>query len=89
MLNINVPIEMISKCSPLGEMVPIKFRMEDDSHQMLTIKVNEIIYKKESQYAGVKTFEYGCRTTLEEKEQLIEVRYHVSTHKWTIKKVVC
>ena len=89
MLNINVPIEMIASCNTLGEMQPIKFRVEDDAHQMLTLKVDEVVYKKESIYAGIKTFEYGCKIRMEDKEQLIEVRYHVINHKWTIKKIVC
>lgn len=89
MLSINVPIEMIARCSTVGEMQPIKFRVEDETHQMITLKVEEVVYKKESIFAGIKTFEYGCKTKIEDKEQIIEVRYHVATHKWTIKKIVC
>jgi len=86
---VNVPVEMISKCSTLGEMIPIKFRMENTCHEIITAKVNEIVYKKESNFAGVKTFEYGCKINLEGKEQLLELSYQVASHKWVIKKVVC
>lgn len=85
---VNIPVEMISRCSTLGEMIPIKFRMENTSHEMITAKVEEIVYKKESNFAGVRTFEYGCKINLQGKEQLIEVRYHVMSHKWEIKRVV-
>lgn len=85
---VNIPVEMISRCSTLGEMIPIKFRMENTSHEMITAKVDEVVYKKESNFAGVRTFEYGCKIHLEGKEQLIEVRYHVMSYKWEIKKVV-
>ena len=86
---VNVPVEMISKCSTLGEMIPIKFRMESTSHEIITAKVDEIVYKKESNFAGVKTFEYGCKINLEGKEQLLELSYQVASHKWVIKKIVC
>lgn len=89
MVSLNVPIDMIAMCNSLGEMIPIKFRIEDESHHMLTIRVDEVIYQKESQYAGSKTLEYGCRALLEDRQQLIEVRYHIATHRWTIKKVIC
>ena len=59
-----------------------------ESYETTNHKVT-VVYKKESVFAGIKTFEYGCKTKLENKEQLIEVRYHVVSHKWTIKKIVC
>lgn len=85
---LNVPVEMISKCSTLGEMIPIKFRIENKNHEMMTALVQEVVYQKESHFAGIKTFEYGCKVNLEGREQLLEISYQVTHHKWVIKKVV-
>lgn len=86
---VNVPVEMISRCSTLGEIIPIKFRMENASHEIITAKVEEVVYKKESNFAGIRTFEYGCKINLEGREQLLELSYQVTSHKWVVKKVVC
>ena len=89
MANINKPIEMISCCNTLGEIVPIKFRLEGDAHQMLVVPIQELVYKSESRKAGIQTFEYGCKINIEDREQLVEVSYQVQNHRWVIKKVIC
>ena len=86
---VNVPVEMISRCSTLGEIIPIKFRMENASHEIIIAKIEEVVYKKESNFAGIRTFEYGCKIKLEGREQLLELSYQVTNHKWVVKKIVC
>lgn len=88
MANLNKPIEMISCCNTLGEIVPIKFRLENEDHQMMVASIYEVIYKQESHIAGMQTFEYGCKIKIEGKEQLVEVSYQVHSHRWLIKKVI-
>lgn len=88
MIAVNVPLEMISRCNTLGEIVPIKFKIENAAHEMLVAKVEEVIYQKESNFAGMRSFEYGCKIHLEGREQLLEISYQVAHHKWMIKKVV-
>ncbi|MBE6023190.1 MAG: hypothetical protein E7231_08155 [Cellulosilyticum sp.] len=88
MSSLNKPIEMISCCNPLGEMMPIKFRMEGDTHQMMVASIQEVLYKKESHIAGMQTFEYGCKISIEDRVQLVEVSYQVNSHRWLIKKII-
>lgn len=85
----NKPIEMISCCNTLGEIVPIKFRMEGDDHQMMVVPISEVVYTKESHFAGMQTFEYGCKIKIDSREQLVEISYQVMSHRWLIKKIVC
>lgn len=88
MENLNRPIEMIACCSVLGEMTPIKFRMENEAHQLVVASISEILYTKESHIAGMETMEYGCKIKVEEKEALVEVSYHIHTHKWLMKRAI-
>lgn len=88
MANINKPIEMISCCNTLGEIVPIKFRLEGAEHEMIVAPIKELVYKSESHKAGVQTFEYGCKINIEDREQLVEVSYQVQNHKWILKKII-
>ncbi|MDF2612431.1 MAG: hypothetical protein K0S71_217 [Clostridia bacterium] len=84
----NVPIEAISKFNALGDIVPLKIRLEDDNHQLITASINEIVYAVENNFAGVKTFDYCCKAVIGGREQLLELRYHVANHKWIIRRVL-
>lgn len=82
----NIPIEVISQFNVMGDIIPLKFRMESIDHVWMIARINEILYVTENQFAGIKTLDYGCKVVLEEREQCIELRYHVDQHKWTIRK---
>ncbi|MDA3733958.1 hypothetical protein PBV87_21010 [Niameybacter massiliensis] len=86
---INLPIEIISKFNALGEIVPLKLRLEDENHHLQTAKVVNIIYTNENQFAGTKTLDYGCKVQFEASEKMLELRYHIVSHKWTIRRVIC
>nr|WP_307993013.1 hypothetical protein [uncultured Niameybacter sp.] len=86
---LNLPIEMISKFNALGEIVPLKLRLEDENHEMKIAKVQRILYANENQFAGTKTLDYGCEVKFEEGGKFLELRYHVANHKWTIRRVLC
>lgn len=83
---INKPIEVISQFDTVGGIIPLRMRIEDVDYQLITAKIKEILYANENQYAGVKTLDYGCRVTIGEREQLLELRYHVEAHRWTIRR---
>ncbi len=83
----NIPVEIISKCNTLGEIVPLRIRLEADQYKRITANITDILYTTENNYAGIKTFEYGCKVMIDEREQLLELRYYVASHKWSIRKV--
>jgi hypothetical protein len=83
-----MPIETISKFNTVGNIVPLRLRLEDEEHRLITVNITDIIYSTENNFAGVKTFDYGCKVIINEREQLLEIRYHVAAHKWTIRKVL-
>lgn len=89
MVSMSTPIEMISCCNTLGEIVPIKFRMESSEHEIMVVPICEVIYRKESHFAGMQTFEYGCKIQIEGRQQLVEISYQVLNHRWLIKKIIC
>ncbi|MHC1747224.1 MAG: hypothetical protein AB9856_02400 [Cellulosilyticaceae bacterium] len=84
----NKPIETICKCNTLGEIIPLRIRLENDEHALVTGNITEIIYVNENNFAGIKTLEYGCKVVMDQVEHLLEIRYCVSVHKWTIRKVL-
>lgn len=84
----NVPIDMISFCNTMGDMKPMRLRIENESHERVTADIIEILYKKESKPAGVLILTYGCRIQLYGQEHLVELHYNVASHKWTLYRIV-
>ncbi|WP_070000960.1 hypothetical protein [Cellulosilyticum sp. I15G10I2] len=84
----NIPIETISKCNAVGDIVPLRIRLEDETHRLVTADIVQVIYAAEKNFAGLKTFDYGCKVVIDQREQLLELRYYVVSHKWIIRKVL-
>lgn len=84
----NVTIDVICLIDKTGKIEPLKIRIESDDSCIITTKVNEVVYTKENNYAGFTTFDFGCKVTIDDINQLLELRYNVNEHKWKINKVV-
>ena len=84
----NVPIDMIFYCSTLGEIKPMRIRLENESHERITADVTEIVYRKEIKPSGLTILAYGCKMILNGEERLVELHYHSDTHKWTLYRLI-
>ena len=84
----NVQIEMLSVCAPDGSITPLRFRMEDEAHRLETVCITQVVCVKPIQYAGIDAIQYLCRVCENARERLLELRYTVKTHRWTMFWVV-
>lgn len=84
----NVPVDMISFINTLGEMKPMRIRIENEAHERVTADITEICYRKESRPSGITILTYGCKLMLYGQERMIELHYHTDTHKWTLFRFV-
>lgn len=82
------PVDVISFCGVDGEIRPIRFRIEDTSHRLLRVDVQQIISKKKVQYVGIDSYIFLCRAVVEETPWLFELKYTVQTHRWTLARRV-
>ncbi len=82
------PVDVISMCSAGGEIRPLRFRMEDEDHQLLRIDIEEIISMKPIQYVGVEAQIFLCRATVRGKNTLFELRYTIRSHSWCLLRKV-
>ncbi len=80
----NLPVEVISHCSPDGELRPLRFRMEDEEHQLLRIDIDEIISMKPIQYVGIEAQIFLCKAVVKGKQWLFELKYTIRTHSWCL-----
>lgn len=83
-----IPVDVISLCSADGQMRPLRFRMEDEHHQLLRVDIDEVISSKDIQYAGIEAKIFLCRALVAEKKWLFELRYTIRSHNWCLLRKV-
>ena len=80
----NLPVEVISLCSADGEIRPLRFRMEDDAHQLLRVDIDEVISVKPIQYVGIEAQIFLCKAVVKGKQWMFELKYTIRTHSWCL-----
>lgn len=88
MNKLNLPVQVISMCNTDGAIRPIRFRFEDEEHQLITADITEVRTVNEIHYAGVDVISCICKTAKDGKEKLVDLRYHIKTHKWVLFEVI-
>lgn len=78
----NQPVDVISVCSANGDIRPLRFRMENEAHQLLRIDIDEVISMKPIQYVGIEAQIFLCKAIVAGKEWLFELKYTIRTHNW-------
>jgi len=78
----NCPVDVIAMCSAGGEIRPLRFRMEDETHQFLRVDIDEVINCRQIQYVGIEAQIFLCRATVNGKKTLFELRYTIRSHSW-------
>ncbi len=82
------PIDVISMCSANGDIRPLRFRMEDEDHQLLRVDIDEVISCKPIQYVGIEAKIFLCRAAVRGKNTLFELRYTIRSHSWCLLRKV-
>lgn len=77
-------VDMIAICGADGSLQPLRFRFEDRDRGLHRVQVLEVLACREIRYVNVEAYEYTCRTRTEEREELMQVRYAVRAHRWSL-----
>ena len=85
----NQPVDVISVCSANGDIKPLRLRMEDEEHQLLRVDIHEIISMKPIQFVGIEAQVFLCKSIVQGKEWLFELKYTIRTHSWCLLRKVC
>ena len=78
------PVDVISMCSANGDIRPLRFRMEDEDHQLLRVDIDEVVSTKFIQHVGVEAQIFLCRAVVKGKSTLFELRYTIRSHNWCL-----
>ena len=84
----NRPVDVIAMCSAAGDIRPIRFRMEDDAHQLLRVDIDEVISVKEIQFVGIDAHVFLCRAMVRGVESVFELKYTIRSHSWCLLRKV-
>ena len=82
------PVDVISVCSANGDIRPLRFRMEDEHHQLLRVDIDEVISSRQIQYVGIEAQVFLCRATVGERLWLFELKYTIRSHNWCLLRKV-
>lgn len=80
----NCPVDVISVCSANGDIRPLRIRMEDETHQLLRVDIDEVVSAKPIQYVGIEAHIFLCRATVLGKQWLFELKYTIRSHSWSL-----
>lgn len=77
------PVDVISLCSKTGEIKPLRLRVEEHEEN-IRIDIRDVVSVKEITYSGVEAKIFMCRAALHGRDCMIELKYSIRTHKWTL-----
>ena len=82
------PVDVISVCSADGQIRPLRFRMEDENHQLLRVDIDKIISCRHIQYVGIEAQVFLCKASVKGKQWLFELKYTIRSHCWCLLRKV-
>lgn len=85
---VNTPIQAFSVTSTQGDITPVLFKLEDESHQIHTIRITEVLSRKDVHFCGVDEIQFTCKAQVLDCEKFFILKYNVHSHKWTFFKML-
>lgn len=84
MTQVHTPVDVICVCSACGKIRPLRFQIEDDTHQMIRVNIDEVVSVKEIPYVGAEAQIYLCRAQVRGVQRLFELKYSIRSHSWSL-----
>ena len=84
----SLQIEVISVFAADGSITPLRFRMEDEVHQLQTVAISQVVCAKPIQYAGIEAIQYLCKAFQNLNDNIFDLSFTVRKHRWTLFRVV-
>ena len=78
------PVDVICICEADGQIRPLRLRMVDENNGELRLQIGEILGVERNRRFGAESITFLCRGMTEDKSHLLEIRYCIRTHSWSI-----
>lgn len=84
----NIPIQMISVCSTLGDFTPLRFRYENELHEVETVVISHVVARKETAFNGIRELQFTCEAQIGGILKLFIITYNIASHTWRFFKLL-
>lgn len=84
----NVPIQMFCVISTVGDFTPVIFKFENNDHAIETIRINQILSHKDTNYNGNHEILYTCQAQIDGINHIFTLTYSVASHRWRFFKLL-
>ena len=79
-----IPIDVIATFNTMGRIKPNYIRIEDENHELQTIRIESIESSKEERYGGMEAEVFTCKIKVADCTKLLRIKYHVQSHQWVL-----
>ncbi|MBB2181418.1 hypothetical protein H0486_00720 [Lachnospiraceae bacterium MD1] len=80
----HMPVDVIATFNVQGKIKPNYIRLEDEEHVLQTYKIENILFSREENYAGVPVLLFCCNIRRDDCLQMINIKFHIKTHQWIL-----
>ncbi len=80
------PVEMIAWFSKDGTPNPIRYRFEERGDN-LVVKVDRVISIDEENLAGNRMYVYRCKSHLNNRLRVYELKYEITSCRWFLSRI--
>lgn len=83
-MEIRQKVEVIAVCDTCGQLRPLRLRFEGPDYRLHRVDVDRVLSVREVSYVGIEALIFLCRARLEEREQMLELKYTIRSHSWEL-----
>lgn len=80
------PIEVLAVFSPDGKIRPYRFRIPSEEIPK-SVVVDRVLNTQEEKIAGIHAIRFDCRSVIDEREVLYQLRYQTQDQCWILFKI--
>lgn len=84
-LNIDIPVQMISCTDTDGKITPMRFRFRDKNSELITVTIDKVI--KSEQDMSVIGANYYCAAIIYGMRKTFMLRYNYAAHEWRLSRM--
>lgn len=84
-LQIDIPVQMISCTDTNGYITPIRFRFRDKDETIVTVAIDKIL--SSGQDISRIGAEYQCEASIHGMKRFFTLRYNYAAHEWRLSRI--
>lgn len=67
--------------------IPLRIRLQDEDLENVVIPIENILFSEMEKYAGNRMILYRCKSIINNRERLFELKFEIDTWKWYLYRI--